>query len=113
MRPELTFKMEVKAVDDVEREKRDQGGGKEEEVDATGVTSMLLLAARNRRRWKSLRNAAKSRQTAEKSAPGGAERRYRTPRCRLTALYKCTGVALVLNMSGQGHSSSVELAAVS
>lgn len=53
--------MEVKAADDVEREKREtkEGGKEEEEVDATGVTSMLLLAARNRRRWKSLRNDAK------------------------------------------------------
>lgn len=45
-------KMEVNAVDDVERKKREaeEGGGgeeedeEEEEVDATGVTSMLLLS---------------------------------------------------------------------
>lgn len=43
--------MEVNAVDDVERKKREaeEGGGGEEEdgeeeVDATGVTSMLLLS---------------------------------------------------------------------
>ena len=50
----LGVKMEVNAVDDVERKKKEaeEGGGgeeeeeeeEEEEVDATGVTSMLLLS---------------------------------------------------------------------
>lgn len=40
---------------------RKERGKEEEEVDATGVTSMLLLAARQRRRWK------KSPKRSEKS----------------------------------------------
>lgn len=78
--------MEGKAVDDVEREKREakEGGREEEEeeVDATGVTSMLLLlllAARNRRRWKKVsetrRKVAKQpHKLGNTGQPGGSER---------------------------------------
>lgn len=56
------------------KDRKERDGGEEgAKVDATGVTSMLLLL-RVTRDGKSLGNAAKSRQTAAKTGAGRAAR---------------------------------------
>lgn len=77
--------MEVRTEDDVERQKRRSsrtGEEEEEKVDATGVTSMLLLRVTTDC-GKVSGTRRKVAPTTAKTGAGGAGRRVRPPRRRV------------------------------